>query len=134
MRFSLSDTKDTKELHNWVIVLYIMWLAVLSLSLSRRILSHNTFYHSRLIDCLYFLFSKLISEHYLNCIPSSDQLGTGEMALVVEMFGWLILTLLLVKSIYNLCHFVYTTFLGQLLGHGMDLSKCGPWAGRLLFR
>lgn len=32
------------------------------------------------------------------------------------------------KLIYNLLHFAYTTFLGRRLGHGIDLSKCGPWA------
>ena len=50
----------------------------------------------------------------------------------VEVFGWITLTLLAVKSLYNVAHFVYTTFLGRLLGLGMDISKCGPWAGKSL--
>ena len=36
------------------------------------------------------------------------------------------------KLVYNLLHFAYTTFLGRWLGHGIDLRKCGPWAGQLL--
>ena len=47
----------------------------------------------------------------------------------VEVFGWITLTLLAVKSLYNVTHFAYTTFLGRLLGFGTDIRKCGPWAG-----
>ena len=47
----------------------------------------------------------------------------------VETFGWITITLLTIKSIFNLGHFVYTSFLGRWLSLGTDLRKCGPWAG-----
>lgn len=48
----------------------------------------------------------------------------------LEIFGFVTALLLGFKSAYNLAHFVYTTFLGRLLGHGIELRKCGPWAGK----
>ena len=48
---------------------------------------------------------------------------------LAEVAGWVTLVALTVKSLYNLSIFIYTTFLGRLLGHGIDLRKCGPWAG-----
>jgi len=47
----------------------------------------------------------------------------------IEIVGLLTVILVVVKSLYNLGHFVYTTFLGRLLGHGIQVRKCGPWAG-----
>lgn len=46
----------------------------------------------------------------------------------IEIVGLLTVILVVVKSLYNLGHFVYTTFLGRLLGHGIQVRKCGPWA------
>lgn len=46
-----------------------------------------------------------------------------------KLMGIVTASLVLLKSAYNLCHFVYTTFLCRILGHGMCISKCGPWAG-----
>lgn len=34
--------------------------------------------------------------------------------------------------IYNVSYFVYTTFLGNFLGYGIQVKNCGPWAGNLL--
>lgn len=48
---------------------------------------------------------------------------------LAECVGWMALVVLAAKSVYNVGHFIYTTFLGRLLGHGIDLASCGPWAG-----
>ena len=50
----------------------------------------------------------------------------------VETFGWITLILIAVKLTYNGIYFVYVHFLGRLLGLGIDISKCGPWAGNEL--
>ncbi len=47
----------------------------------------------------------------------------------LEILGFVTALVLTLKTVYNLSHFVYTTFLGRLLGHGLAISKCGPWAG-----
>jgi hypothetical protein len=49
----------------------------------------------------------------------------------LEILGFVTALLLTLKTVYNLSHFVYTTFLGRLLGHGLVINKCGPWAGNL---
>ncbi|EFX74260.1 hypothetical protein DAPPUDRAFT_226844 [Daphnia pulex] len=46
----------------------------------------------------------------------------------LEILGFLTALVLTLKIVYNLSHFVYTTFVGRLLGHGLVISKCGPWA------
>lgn len=46
----------------------------------------------------------------------------------LEILGFVTALVLTLKTVYNLSHFVYTTFLGRLLGHGLVISKCGPWA------
>lgn len=48
---------------------------------------------------------------------------------LAEVVGWSTIALFLAKIVYNLGHFAYTTFLGRLLGHGVDVKQCGPWAG-----
>ena len=50
----------------------------------------------------------------------------------VKTVGLLTIFVIIGKLIYNLIHFAYTTFVGRWLGHGIDLRKCGPWAGQLL--
>ena len=62
---------------------------------------------------------------------AADELRAGNMV-VVHLIGWLTVTVVVVKSAYNLAHFVYTTILARLLGHGIQLGKCGPWAGNEL--
>ena len=47
----------------------------------------------------------------------------------IEIVGFLTVLLFGLKCVWNLFQFIYTTFLGHLLKHNMDLSKCGPWAG-----
>ena len=47
----------------------------------------------------------------------------------MEILGWLVVLFIGIKSLYNVCHFFYATWLGHLLGHSIDLRKCGPWAG-----
>ncbi|KZS16269.1 Very-long-chain 3-oxoacyl-CoA reductase [Daphnia magna] len=47
---------------------------------------------------------------------------------LAECVGWAALAVFAAKSLYNVSHFIYTTFLGRLLGHGIDLASCGPWA------
>ncbi|XP_057374668.1 very-long-chain 3-oxoacyl-CoA reductase-like [Daphnia carinata] len=47
---------------------------------------------------------------------------------LAEFVGWSALAIIAANSLYNVCHFIYTTFLGRLLGHGIDLKSCGPWA------
>ena len=47
----------------------------------------------------------------------------------IEWIGWIAVAALAVHWSYCLGHFVYTTYLGSWLGHNIDLSKCGPWAG-----
>jgi len=47
----------------------------------------------------------------------------------VELVGWITLAIITASLIYNVLHFVYTTFLGSLLGRNINLKKCGPWAG-----
>lgn len=49
---------------------------------------------------------------------------------LAEVTGWVALAIFTAKVVYNISHFCYTTFLGRLLGHGIDLRKCGPWAGK----
>ena len=49
----------------------------------------------------------------------------------IEIVGLITVLVVTLKSLYNVGHFVYTTFLGALLGHNIDLRKCGPWAGNL---
>lgn len=49
----------------------------------------------------------------------------------LEILGFVTALVLILKSVYNLSHFVYVNFLGRLLGHGLNISKCGPWAGNL---
>ncbi len=49
----------------------------------------------------------------------------------MEILGWIVTIFIGAKSVYNICHFVYTTWLGHLLGHSIDLRKCGPWAGTI---
>lgn len=48
----------------------------------------------------------------------------------LEIVGFVTALVLFVKSAYNVGHFMYTTFLGRLLGFGIDVRKCGPWAGK----
>lgn len=48
---------------------------------------------------------------------------------LAEVVGWAALVIFGAKVVYNIGHFIYTTFLGRLLGHGIDPRKCGPWAG-----
>ncbi len=48
---------------------------------------------------------------------------------IAETVGWAVLVIFAAKIVYNLLHFAYTTFLGRLLGRGIDLKSCGPWAG-----
>lgn len=50
---------------------------------------------------------------------------------LVEVIGWVTLVAFTARVVYNLVLFFYTIFLGRLLGHGIDLKKCGPWAGKL---
>lgn len=52
---------------------------------------------------------------------------------IAETVGWAVLVIFAAKSVYNLIHFAYTTFLGRLLGRGIDLASCGPWAGSYMF-
>ena len=47
----------------------------------------------------------------------------------VETVGWVVFVVFAAKTIYNVIHFAYTTFLGRLLGRGIDLRSCGPWGG-----
>lgn len=51
---------------------------------------------------------------------------------VLEVVGLVTALALTLKIVYNLGHFAYTTFLGRLLGCGIDLRKCGPWAGKFV--
>ncbi|XP_057374669.1 very-long-chain 3-oxoacyl-CoA reductase-B-like [Daphnia carinata] len=46
----------------------------------------------------------------------------------LESLGFVTGLVLILKSIYNLSHFVYVNFLGRFIGHGLNISKCGPWA------
>lgn len=52
------------------------------------------------------------------------------MACCMELVGLVTVAILGLKVAYNLAHFAYTTFLGRLLGHGIQLRKCGSWAGK----
>jgi hypothetical protein len=52
---------------------------------------------------------------------------------IAEFVGWAVLVIFTAKTVYNLIHFAYTTFLGRLLGRGIDLKSCGPWAGIFIF-
>ena len=45
-------------------------------------------------------------------------------------FYWIISWLLLIVWIVG--RFVYTTFLGDWAGWGTDVSKYGPWAGKII--
>ena len=49
---------------------------------------------------------------------------------LVETVGWITIILIGAVVVYDVGHFIYTTFLGRLLGFGIDLRKCGPWAGK----
>lgn len=51
----------------------------------------------------------------------------------VELVGWITLAIITASLVYNVLHFVYTTFLGSLLGCNINLKKCGPWAGIFAF-
>ena len=54
-----------------------------------------------------------------------------EICQLVEIVGWITISLIGAVVVYDVSHFIYTTFLGRLLGFGIDLRKCGPWAGEL---
>lgn len=54
--------------------------------------------------------------------------------LLVETVGWITISLVGVVVVYDVCHFVYTTLLGRMLGLGIDLRKCGPWAGEQILK
>lgn len=49
----------------------------------------------------------------------------------MELVGLLTVVVLGLKSLWNLAQFFYTTSIGRLLGHGIELRKCGPWAGTI---
>ena len=55
---------------------------------------------------------------------------TASMVFCVEMLGMAVMALLGIKALYNVVHFVYTTYLVATLGRNLDLSKYGPWAGQ----
>ena len=46
----------------------------------------------------------------------------------MEWIGQFVLVALAIKLVHNFLHFIYTALLGSLLGHNLDLAKCGPWA------
>ena len=56
-----------------------------------------------------------------------DLIGLPIVAL--EIVVVLTITLILFKIVYNVGHFIYTTFLGNLLGAGIQVKNCGPMAG-----
>lgn len=54
------------------------------------------------------------------------------MACCVHVLGWIVLTLLGAKTVYNLAHFVYTIYLAALLGRNIDPRNYGPWVSEIL--
>lgn len=48
-----------------------------------------------------------------------------------EIIGYLVVAGLSLRFVYNACCFVYTSFIGKLLGCAIDVRKYGPWAGKL---
>lgn len=53
------------------------------------------------------------------------------MVFCVQVLGWVVLVLVGTKTVYNICHFGYSVYLGAALGRNLDPRKYGPWAGRL---
>ena len=49
-----------------------------------------------------------------------------------EFIGLVTLTILAVKSIYNIAHFFYSVYLASVLGFNIDPRQYGPWAGTVL--
>lgn len=47
----------------------------------------------------------------------------------LEFIGLVTLTILVLKSIYNLVHFFYSVYLASVLGFNIDPRQYGPWAG-----
>ena len=47
----------------------------------------------------------------------------------VEEFLTIVLVLVAVKIVFNFSRFFYTSIVGAVLGHNIDLSQHGPWAG-----
>lgn len=49
----------------------------------------------------------------------------------IELLGQLVLIGLVVKIVYNVCHFAYAVCLGAALKRNLNLLDYGPWAGIL---
>ena len=49
----------------------------------------------------------------------------------LEFIGLVTLTILAVKSIYNIIHFFYSVYLASAFGFNIDPCQYGPWAGIL---
>jgi hypothetical protein len=48
---------------------------------------------------------------------------------VLEWIATVMLSLIALKFTWNVCHFVFTTFLGSWLKLNLNLMDYGPWAG-----
>lgn len=51
----------------------------------------------------------------------------------LELIGFVTLTVLALKSIYNIFFFVYSAYLAFILGLNLKLRNYGPWAGRVTY-
>jgi hypothetical protein len=51
------------------------------------------------------------------------------MSCCFEVIGWVVTTLIGVKVLYNVGHFLYATFVGSVLGKTLRPRQCGLWAG-----
>lgn len=45
----------------------------------------------------------------------------------VQSLGWVVLTFLGAKTVYNVLHFIYTIYLAAPLGRNLDPRNYGPW-------
>lgn len=48
---------------------------------------------------------------------------------IAEIVGWITFVIFTAKLIYTVSLWIYSSFLGSLLGRNIKLRECGPWAG-----